>query len=294
MRVASKIEFALQFALRAGRYSLACPRELSMNAQAAVWPMSGEATAERATEEDPGRAISDILTLSACVASLAAVGIVLVRAHAAHGTAEFLLAGLGLLSVAASWVTVHTIFMLRYARCCPSCSAPSSWQPPSTSLSAWAAVAAERVRSSPVVRRRSGGRPRRASPRQDPRPGRPPGSSRSVAAGSPAAGQAAIPALRRCPGCGGAVPLRQRRARHGTLPGPQRAGRRRSGQGNRGSARSAGQSGAGSCSGQSPARSRPPAAARRPVLEIGHGPVGEVVLEHVADGLRIEQAAGGN
>jgi len=81
----------------------------------AVWPMSGEATAERATEEDPSRAISDILTLSACVASLAAVGIVLVRAHSAHGTAEILLAGLGLLSVAASWATVHTIFMLRYA-----------------------------------------------------------------------------------------------------------------------------------------------------------------------------------
>lgn len=81
----------------------------------AVWPMSAQATAERATEEDPSRAITDILTLSACIASLAAVGIVLVRAHAAHGTAELLLAGLGLLSVAASWATVHTIFMLRYA-----------------------------------------------------------------------------------------------------------------------------------------------------------------------------------
>lgn len=81
----------------------------------AVWPMSSEATAERATEEDPSRAISDILTLTACVASLAAVSAVLVRGHSTHGAAEILLAGLALLSVAASWATVHTIFMLRYA-----------------------------------------------------------------------------------------------------------------------------------------------------------------------------------
>ena len=65
-----------------------------------IWPMSAQ---------------SDILTLLACVASLAAVGIVLVRAHHAHGAAQAMLAGLGLLSVAASWATVHTVFTLRYA-----------------------------------------------------------------------------------------------------------------------------------------------------------------------------------
>ena len=81
----------------------------------AVWPMSDGATAERATEEDPSRAMTDIITLAASIASLAAVGIVLVRAHAVHGTAQGLLAGFGLLSVAASWATVHTVFMLRYA-----------------------------------------------------------------------------------------------------------------------------------------------------------------------------------
>lgn len=82
----------------------------------AIWPMSAKATAARATAEDPGRAISDILTLSASVASLAAVGIVLVRAHASHGIEQGVLAGLGLLSVAVSWCTVHTIFALRYAQ----------------------------------------------------------------------------------------------------------------------------------------------------------------------------------
>ena len=81
-----------------------------------IWPMSDQATAERATAEDTSRATSDILTLSASVASLAAVGVVLVRAHAAHGVQQGLLAGLGLLSVAVSWWTVHTIFVLRYAQ----------------------------------------------------------------------------------------------------------------------------------------------------------------------------------
>ncbi len=80
-----------------------------------IWPMSAQSTAARATREDPSRATSDILTLLACVASLAAVGIVLVRAHHAHGAAQAMLAGLGLLSVAASWATVHTVFTLRYA-----------------------------------------------------------------------------------------------------------------------------------------------------------------------------------
>ena len=53
--------------------------------------------------------------LCACVASLAAVGLVLVRAHAVHGLTQGMLASLGLLSVAVSWLTVHTIFTLRYA-----------------------------------------------------------------------------------------------------------------------------------------------------------------------------------
>jgi uncharacterized membrane protein len=42
-------------------------------------------------------------------------GFVLVRAHTVHGVAQGMLAALGLLSVAVSWLTVHTIFTLRYA-----------------------------------------------------------------------------------------------------------------------------------------------------------------------------------
>jgi len=88
----------------------------SVSVWLAIWPLSAEVTARRATREDPSRAASDILTLSACVASLAAVGILLVSARAAHGAQQGILAGLGLLSVAVSWATVHTIFMLRYAQ----------------------------------------------------------------------------------------------------------------------------------------------------------------------------------
>jgi uncharacterized membrane protein len=80
-----------------------------------IWPMSAEDTAQRATEEDPSRANTDILVLSASVASLAAVSVVLVHAHTAHGATQAMLAGLGVLSVAVSWFTVHTVFTLRYA-----------------------------------------------------------------------------------------------------------------------------------------------------------------------------------
>jgi uncharacterized membrane protein len=83
---------------------------------AGIWPMSAPTTARRATKEDPSRAASDVLTLCASVASLGAVGIVLVRAHDAHGVEQGMLAALGLLSVAVSWLIVHTIFTLRYAR----------------------------------------------------------------------------------------------------------------------------------------------------------------------------------
>ena len=80
-----------------------------------IWPMSSAETAAKARSTDPNRAISDVLMLSACVASIGAVGIVVVGAHAAGGVTAELLAALGLVSVAISWLTVHTIFTLRYA-----------------------------------------------------------------------------------------------------------------------------------------------------------------------------------
>ncbi|HEX5188107.1 MAG TPA: DUF1345 domain-containing protein [Streptosporangiaceae bacterium] len=80
-----------------------------------IWPMNATETAAKARAEDPNRTVSDILMLSACVASIGAIGIVVVGAHAAHGPAADMLAALSLASVAVSWLTVHTVYALRYA-----------------------------------------------------------------------------------------------------------------------------------------------------------------------------------
>jgi uncharacterized membrane protein len=78
--------------------------------------MNASATAAHATREEPGRAQTDAIVLLASVANLIAVGYVLVRASSAKGSAQDLLAGLGVVSVALSWFAVHTLFSLRYAR----------------------------------------------------------------------------------------------------------------------------------------------------------------------------------
>ena len=81
-----------------------------------IWPMRASETAAHATVEDPSRAVSDVVIVSASVASLAAVGVVLVYGHSLKFPAQALLAGLSLASVAVSWLTLHTVFTLRYAR----------------------------------------------------------------------------------------------------------------------------------------------------------------------------------
>lgn len=81
-----------------------------------LWPLDSVATAAHATREDPSRAASDALLLGAAVASLAAVVLILVRAGSVHGAAADLQAGLGVLTVLVSWLVVHTVFSLRYAR----------------------------------------------------------------------------------------------------------------------------------------------------------------------------------
>ncbi len=82
----------------------------------AVTGMSPEQTAAHARRQDPNPAATDALTLTASVASLVAVGVVLVAASSAHGSEEWALAGLAVASVALSWALVHTLFTLRYAR----------------------------------------------------------------------------------------------------------------------------------------------------------------------------------
>ncbi|MEV4172371.1 DUF1345 domain-containing protein [Nonomuraea sp. NPDC049709] len=73
--------------------------------------LDGPQTAADVDREDPTRAGADVAVVVAAVASLAAVGYMIMIA----GTGAALVVGLGVASVVASWAVVHTIFTLRYA-----------------------------------------------------------------------------------------------------------------------------------------------------------------------------------
>jgi uncharacterized membrane protein len=81
-----------------------------------IWPMDAERTAERAGGEDPTRPVADVVLILAAVASLVAVGLVLVGSRHSRGVGEALQVALAIASVVLSWTTVHTTFTLRYAR----------------------------------------------------------------------------------------------------------------------------------------------------------------------------------
>ncbi len=80
-----------------------------------VGRLDAEATREHATREDPSRALADILLVISSVASLAIVALVLVKAASLGGAERGTIAGLAIVSVALSWVLIHTLFTLRYA-----------------------------------------------------------------------------------------------------------------------------------------------------------------------------------
>jgi uncharacterized membrane protein len=77
--------------------------------------LSPEQTAAHATREDPARSLTDVIVLLASLASLAGV-LYLLGAGSDDGVAgEALSAGLGVASVVAAWVVVHTVYTVRYA-----------------------------------------------------------------------------------------------------------------------------------------------------------------------------------
>ncbi|MET3812588.1 DUF1345 domain-containing protein [Arthrobacter sp. UYEF3] len=84
-----------------------------------VWAVIGqlqsEATAAHARREDPGRAASDGMVLTATLASFAGVALILLDASNATGGAKAAVIAMALGSVALSWVLVHTLYTLRYA-----------------------------------------------------------------------------------------------------------------------------------------------------------------------------------
>lgn len=86
----------------------------------AVWGAVGRLDAEQtrlhATREDPSRPAANLMIIAASVFSLAAVAAVLVQAGSTTGAQRDALVGLAAGSVALSWLAIHTLFMLRYAR----------------------------------------------------------------------------------------------------------------------------------------------------------------------------------
>lgn len=81
-----------------------------------VWRMAPAATREHALfhERDGTRHLSHLIIAAASLTSLAGVASLL---YATSGDKPDIAAGMvGVLSVVASWITIHTVYMLRYAR----------------------------------------------------------------------------------------------------------------------------------------------------------------------------------
>jgi uncharacterized membrane protein len=82
-----------------------------------VGPMDAAQTRVHATlhdDDDSTPRMIELIVVAASLASLAGVGYLLVAESS--GGADIGAAVVGILSVGASWVAVHTVFMLRYAR----------------------------------------------------------------------------------------------------------------------------------------------------------------------------------
>ena len=81
-----------------------------------LWSLDAADTAKQARRENPRRAAADSLLISASIASLVAVGLVLVRAGNSSGLSKALLVGLSVASIVLAWSVVHTVYTLRYAK----------------------------------------------------------------------------------------------------------------------------------------------------------------------------------
>jgi uncharacterized membrane protein len=85
---------------------------------ASVWiriaPMDAGQTKAHARAEDFSRPTSDLAVLAASVGSLGAIAYTVHRAGHSHGATKALLIALALTVVALSWLTVHTLYLVRY------------------------------------------------------------------------------------------------------------------------------------------------------------------------------------
>jgi uncharacterized membrane protein len=80
-----------------------------------IWKLTGAQTAAVALREDSSRAAAHVLVIGASVVSLVGVGVTLAEASGTTGARRVVLTAAAVLTVAASWMLVQTIFTLRYA-----------------------------------------------------------------------------------------------------------------------------------------------------------------------------------
>jgi uncharacterized membrane protein len=81
-----------------------------------IWQLDPGVTARLAKREDPSTAVAELVVVAAGTAMLVAVGFALVRAGQVAGVMKAYLVTLGLVSVVLSWIVVHAVYALRYAR----------------------------------------------------------------------------------------------------------------------------------------------------------------------------------
>jgi uncharacterized membrane protein len=81
-----------------------------------LWRQDAASTSAHATQEDDSRLTADVTLLTTCIASLVAIGFLLVESSSAHGATKALFTTVGVVSVVLSWTLVQTVFTLRYAR----------------------------------------------------------------------------------------------------------------------------------------------------------------------------------
>lgn len=82
---------------------------------ATVLPLNAQLTREVARWEDGTRGGSEVAVVLASIASLAGVVITIIAGHEASGVWKIVLPISALVMIVASWLVVHTVYMLRYA-----------------------------------------------------------------------------------------------------------------------------------------------------------------------------------
>ncbi|MCJ0904322.1 MULTISPECIES: DUF1345 domain-containing protein [unclassified Rhodococcus (in: high G+C Gram-positive bacteria)] len=80
-----------------------------------VWPFDATLTASHSTREEPARNVAHLLILAAAVASLVGIAFLLLASPDGRRY-QLVAASIAVVSVVISWLAVHTLFALGYAR----------------------------------------------------------------------------------------------------------------------------------------------------------------------------------